>query len=211
MAERKEQSQQTVPFQVPSQCLEHKDLGSNYVCGICQCLCIDPQELSCPIHNENPTLDIPLYCKRCLLSHLKSNGNRCPITISDRHLVKYNPCSARVKRTIAKLSVFCPNGDMFSFSTLLPPKNKKKGKIVGMFSSVPLLIFFFAPQYSFTTGFSPFVSLFVSLVPLKKRQNVPQRHPFFLFRTYVSNYTGEKEIFKTYAHGKVTSICFQPI
>ncbi len=148
MAERKQQGiEESIP--VPLECLENKELGKTYLCGICKGLCRNPLELSCEIHFSEPNIEIPLYCERCLSKHLKKNGNKCPLT---GHMgVESSPSPARVKRSIAHLIIFCPNGDLLSFFVLSLPSTlfvfcTKKVECFPLFFvayASPLLFFIF--------------------------------------------------------------------
>ncbi len=117
MAERKEE--EPVKIQIPLECVENKEAGEDFVCGICHFICVEPIELGCPTHLEEPNIDIPLFCEQCFLSYLGSHENKCPIGNHETN-VKYTPSSTRMKKMLAKLSVVCPNGDLFSSISLSP-------------------------------------------------------------------------------------------
>ncbi len=112
--ERKEEHKQQEVEYIPPvtlKCLENKEIAKEFICGICNCLAVEPTELTCKIHMEDPNLDsIPIYCRKCLAKFVKEKGV-CPLT---NHSKPYcSPSASRVQRTMANLIIFCPNGDQF--------------------------------------------------------------------------------------------------
>ena len=85
---------------------------NNYKCVICGLIVRDCVDLDCinnKVHDVNPFMDEPIYCKICLEQYLKKNDGRCPM--NSKHLnLKYSAVGSLCRRVLSA-TVNCTNGN----------------------------------------------------------------------------------------------------
>ncbi len=112
----------------PSNCfpldiLVDKSSGEKFKCGKCDELCRLAMTMECDEHEDDQVAQSKLYGKECLLTHLKTHGNKCPIGAHP------NASPAKIKfvrSIILQLIAICPRKALalknpsFRLSPLLP-------------------------------------------------------------------------------------------
>ncbi len=122
MSQEDEKKQEEVCDWPPEQCYP-KEMFINqksadvYLCTSCGMVARDACEMTCPEHEneesesedeseeDSPVEKFQIFGEKCLLKHLKQNGNKCPLT---SHENAKHQKSKQMKKSVRRLQVRCP-------------------------------------------------------------------------------------------------------